>query len=84
MRRDVLRIPAELQDVALRQARMFEQFPARIWRSRRSHTALIRRKSLQGRLPIYVGLTLGQKISQVFAENCVVQWKTPLNRLLLF
>src|SRR5579864_7155415 len=64
-------IPAEFQDVPLRDPRMLQQLPARVRQSRSKRTALVRRKFLQRIHELHVRRSALQQIHQMLAQRSV-------------
>ena len=68
----MLRVDAETQNIALRQAHVLEELPYRIWRARRSDAAIFGREARKRRLPIGMGIVPAEGFFQMLAERFVV------------
>src|SRR5580698_2193924 len=70
-RRDVFWISAELQDIPLREPRMFEQLPARMRQTIRERSIFLWRESFQRIHEVYVRASAFQQIGDLFAQLAI-------------
>src|SRR5215467_5643331 len=70
--RDMFRIAAEFENVPLRNPRMFQKLPARVWQSRDESAAFGFGEALDGVDEVNVRAAALQKVDEMFAQGFVV------------
>jgi hypothetical protein len=73
----MFRIPAEFQDVPLRNASVLEQFPGRMGRALGFFTAQALGESFEHGGPSHMRFIRGQKLAQMCLQDFIVQGTQP-------